>query len=49
MKEQHLREMESYRHHNTGLFLAEFEQPHYKLILENDVTHLAKAEANGLL
>jgi probable phosphoglycerate mutase len=49
MKEQHLREMESYRHHNTGLFLAEFEQPHYRLILENDVTHLAKAEADGLL
>ena len=49
MKNQHLREMESYRHHNTGLFLAEYENPEYRLILENDTSHLDEAKANGLL
>ncbi len=35
MKEQHLREMENYSHHNTGLFLGHYELERFKFVLEN--------------
>ena len=40
LKGQHLREMESYKHSNTGLFLVEQEGPKFKVLLENDTRHL---------
>ncbi len=39
MKGQHLREMESYSHDNTGLFLAE-QLSDFHFILENDTSHI---------
>ena len=40
LKGQHLREMESYKHSNTGLFLVEQEGQEFKVLLENDTRHL---------
>lgn len=39
MKGQHLREMENYDHHNTGLFLAEFGGNMFNFKIENDISH----------
>jgi probable phosphoglycerate mutase len=39
MKGQHLREMENYDHHNTGLFLAEYVGNMFNFKLENDISH----------
>lgn len=39
MKKQHLREMENYDHHNTGLFLAEYYDQQFVFRVENDVSH----------
>lgn len=44
MKRQHLREMEFYDHHNTGLFLAEYNGEGFKFRLENDVTHFGSSD-----
>ena len=40
VKGQHLKEMESYKHSNTGLFLVEQEGLEFKVLLENDTRHL---------
>jgi len=40
LKGQHLREMETYKHSNTGLFLIELVDQEFKVILENDTRHL---------
>jgi len=40
VKGQHLKEMESYKHSNTGLFLVDQEGSEFKVILENDTRHL---------
>lgn len=40
LKGQHLREMESYKHSNTGLFLVKQEGQEFKVLLENDTRHL---------
>lgn len=40
MKGQHLREMESYDHSNTGLFVAKWSKGDFILELENDLKHL---------
>lgn len=42
VKGQHLREMESYRHNNTGLFKVQFDGEKYQVELENDTRHLAE-------
>ena len=39
MKNQHLREMENYSHHNTGLFLGHYDLERFKFVLENDISH----------
>ena len=41
VKGQHLREMESYRHSNTGLFKVHFDGNKYSVELENDTRHLS--------
>lgn len=40
IKNQHLREMENYTHHNTGLYQTKWINPDYEVILENDTRHL---------
>jgi len=40
IKGQHLKEMESYSHSNTGLFLVEQKDQKFKVLLENDTRHL---------
>lgn len=40
VKGQHLREMESYSHSNTGLFKVHFDGKEYQVELENDLRHL---------
>ncbi len=37
---QHLRAMESYKHHNTGLYKAHFQSGQFSVELENDIRHL---------
>lgn len=37
---KHLREMESYSHNNTGLFLVRYEYEKYEVVLNNDTSHL---------
>ena len=44
VKGQHLREMESYSHSNTGLFKVHWEAPIFKVELENDTRHLNETE-----
>lgn len=39
MKGQHLREMESYGHHNVGLYQADYQDGQFRFLLENDVSH----------
>ncbi len=41
VKGQHLREMESYRHSNTGLFKVQWAAGQFEVELENDTRHLA--------
>jgi len=41
LKGQHLREMENYRHSNTGLFLTKYQNGKFQVITENDKTHLS--------
>ena len=43
VKGQHLREMESYSHSNTGLFKVHFEAGEYRVELENDTQHLSES------
>lgn len=43
---QHLREMENYHHHNTGLYKTIWQNGAFKVELENDITHLKSLEAN---
>ncbi len=40
VKQQHLREMENYAHHNTGLYQTKWLNPNFEIILENDTSHL---------
>lgn len=40
MKKQHLREMETYRHSNTGLFLSRYHTGKFEVVIENDTGHL---------
>jgi probable phosphoglycerate mutase len=35
-----LREMNTFKHHNTGLYQAAYEQQQYTFLLENDIAHL---------
>ena len=42
VKEQHLREMETYNHRNTCLFLVHQKNGKFEVELENDVRHLDK-------
>ena len=39
---KHLREMENYSHHNTGVFLVNYEANKYEVLLNNDTSHLPK-------
>ena len=39
MKEQSLQHMESYGHHNTGLFLGQYDKGVFRFVLENDISH----------
>ena len=45
VKGQHLREMESYTHSNTGLFKVHWEAPDFNVELENDTRHLKETES----
>lgn len=38
---KHLREMENYQHHNTGVFLVNYEDGQYEVLLNNDTSHLS--------
>lgn len=38
---QHLREMENYSHHNTGLYKTIWQNNTFKVLLENDISHLS--------
>lgn len=40
LKNEHPREMEQYKHANTGLFKATFDGETFDVVLENDVKHL---------
>ncbi len=40
LKNEHLHEMEKYKHANTGLFKATFDGETFNVVLENDVKHL---------
>ncbi len=42
LKGEHPREMEKYKHSNTGLFKANFDGERFEVILENDVRHLGE-------
>jgi probable phosphoglycerate mutase len=44
VKGQHLREMESYTHSNTGLFKVHWKAPFFEVELENDTRHLHETE-----
>ncbi len=44
VKGQHLREMESYKHSNTGLFLVHQKDGAFEVVLENDTKHLNEKE-----
>jgi len=44
VKGQHLREMESYTHSNTGLFKVHWKVPNFNVELENDTRHLNETE-----
>ena len=44
VKGQHLREMESYTHSNTGLFKVHWKAPTFNVELENDTRHLNETE-----
>jgi len=41
IKGQHLREMEGYRHSNTGLFLVKYLDGNFQVVSENDLTHIS--------
>lgn len=38
---QSLREMNTFKHHNTGLYKAAYQSQQYTFLLENDIAHLA--------
>jgi len=38
---KHLREMENYKHHNTGVFLVNYEGGKYEVLKKNDISHLS--------
>ncbi len=38
---KHLREMENYEHHNTGVFLVKFEDEKFEVLMKNDTSHLS--------
>jgi len=40
LKNEHPREMEKYKHANTGLFKATFDGKTFDVVLENDIRHL---------
>ena len=44
VKGQHLREMESYSHSNTGLFKVHWKAPKFDVEFENDTRHLKETE-----
>ena len=44
IKGQHLREMETYSHSNTGLFKVHWKAPDFNVELENDTRHLNEIE-----
>ena len=37
---KHLREMENYHHHNTGVFKVKFEDEKFEVLMKNDTSHL---------
>jgi len=37
---QHLREMENYHHHNTGLYKTHWRNGAFEVELKNDIQHL---------
>lgn len=40
--DQNISQMEAYLHHNLGLYILEYSQGKFSLLLENDLTHLAQ-------
>lgn len=40
VNKQHLREMENYKHHNTGLYKTHWKNGAFAVELSNDITHL---------
>ena len=42
LKGEHLREMEKYKHSNTGLFLVKYDGQRFMVELENDVRHFSQ-------
>ena len=44
LKDQHLREMENYRHNNTGLYKVHYKDGQFHFLLENDLRHLEAEE-----
>ena len=45
----HLGEMERYKHANTGLYKAIYENDQFTLELENDIQHIKQAELNSII
>ena len=45
MQGQHLKEMENYKHSNTGLYKVVLENGRFEFILENDTSHLVFANS----
>ncbi|MCI4651387.1 histidine phosphatase family protein [Phaeodactylibacter sp.] len=41
-----LREMDTFKHHNTGLYKAAYESQQYTFLLENDIAHLQHLNIN---
>ncbi len=37
---KHLREMENYQHHNTGVFIVNYEANKFEVVKKNDISHL---------
>ena len=40
LKNEHLKEMEKYMHHNTGVYHVNYENDVFNVVTENDITHL---------
>lgn len=46
LNEEPLKDMDKYRHHNTGLYIFEQENGKYNKLVHNDTTHLTNANLN---